>query len=143
LIYLLPTELEKIQLHGSHDYPNECCGFLLGSDKDDRKLVTEAWPAPNSRLDSPRNRFLITADDWRAGEKYAQQQGLDILGFYHSHPDHPARPSEYDREHAWPWMSYIILSVEEGQPKLITSWLLTEDRTKFEEETIEICQSKS
>ena len=62
------------------------------------------------------------------------------MGFYHSHPDHPARPSEYDREHAWPWMSYIILSVEEGQPKLITSWLLTEDRSEFEEETIEICQ---
>lgn len=143
MILLLPSELEKIQAHGSKDYPNECCGFLLGHELDGTKTVSEAWPAPNSRLDSPRNRFLITADDWRVGERYAMKQGLDILGFYHSHPDHPSRPSEYDREHAWPWMSYIILSVEQGHPKLITSWLLTEDRSKFEEETIEICQSKS
>jgi proteasome lid subunit RPN8/RPN11 len=142
-IELPNSEWEKIRQHGSRDYPNECCGFLLGAETDGRKRVAEAWPAPNSRHDSPRNRFLITAEDWREGEKYSTEKKLDILGFYHSHPDHPARPSEYDREHAWPWMSYIILSVQQREPAAMTSWVLTEDRSKFEEETVEICQPKS
>ena len=143
MIALPPAELQKINAHGSRDYPNECCGFLLGKDEGGRKVVREAWPAPNSHEDSHRRRFLITSDDWRAGEQHAGEQRVDILGFYHSHPDHPARPSEYDREHAWPWMSYIILSVEQGHPARLTSWVLTEDRSKFEEETIEICQQES
>ena len=140
----LPTaEWEKIRQHGARDYPEECCGFLLGKDSDGRKRVAEAWPAPNSHGENHHRRFLITADDWRSGERYSTGKGLDILGFYHSHPDHPARPSEYDREHAWPWMSYIILSVQQQQPALMTSWVLAEDRTKFEEESVEICQPKS
>jgi proteasome lid subunit RPN8/RPN11 len=141
VIFLLPSELEKIQLHGSQDYPNECCGFLLGTEADDRRVVKEAWAAPNSHGENRRRRYLITPDDMLAGQKYATSKGYDILGFYHSHPDHPARPSQEDLDRATlPGWSYIILSVEHAQPKLITSWLLAEDRSKFEEEPIEICQ---
>jgi proteasome lid subunit RPN8/RPN11 len=136
------AELEKIRAHGAADYPHECCGVLLGMERNGTKVVREARDLPNARRDSRRNRFLITPDDYRACDRYAQERGLEILGFYHSHPDHPARPSEYDREHAWPWMSYIIVSVEQGRPARLTSWVLAEDRSQFQEETVEICQPK-
>jgi proteasome lid subunit RPN8/RPN11 len=70
-------------------------------------------------------------------EKENRKRGLDVVGYYHSHPDHPARPSEYDRAHAWPWYSYVIVSVERGEPKAMTSWMLSEDRSRFDEETLE------
>ncbi len=133
-----PQEIEKIRAHGQADYPHECCGVLLGKEVNGRKHVSEARPLPNARADSPRNRFLITPEDWLASEKYAREKGLEILGFYHSHPDHPARPSEYDREHAWPWLSYVILSVEQGRPGDLASWVLAEDRTSFDREVVQL-----
>ena len=133
-----PQEIEKIRAHGRRDYPQECCGVLLGKEENGRKLVAEARALTNARNDSPRNRFLITPQEWGASEKYARQQGLDILGFYHSHPDHPAQPSEYDRQHAWPWLSYVILAVEQGRPADLSSWVLAEDRSRFDAEKVEI-----
>ena len=92
----------------------------------------------NRRDDSPRNRFSVTAEDVCAANRAAQAQGLDLIGWYHSHPDHPARPSEYDREHAWPWYSYVIVSVQNGKPQDMTSWRLKDDRAAFSLEYIEI-----
>jgi len=139
---------EKIREHGVEAYPYECCGALLGTDLDisafdpnenSRKISREVlslFPLINRRDDSPRNRFAVTADDVREAEKAASAQGLEVIGWYHSHPDHPARPSDFDRDHAWPWYSYIIVSVHTGVPQDMTSWRLKDDRTGYLEEKI-------
>ena len=130
---LLAKNLEKeIRDHAVKDYPHECCGAMLGTDEGgaDRQ-VRALFPLINRRDDSPRNRFSITPEDFRAAERAAAERGLDLLGWYHSHPDHPARPSEFDREHAWPWYSYVIVSVDAGVAKDLTSWRLEDDRSKF------------
>ena len=93
-------------------------------------------PLDDLSHESERNRFLIDPADQLRVEKNARARNLDVLGYYHSHPDHPARPSNYDREHAWPWYSYIILSVYHGEPKELASWVLSEDRTAFEPEEV-------
>jgi proteasome lid subunit RPN8/RPN11 len=139
---------EKIREHGIETYPYECCGALLGTDYDglandpnqeSRKVSREVlslFSLVNRRDDSPRNRFAVTADDVREAEKAASAQGLEVIGWYHSHPDHPAKPSDFDRDHAWPWYSYIIVSVHTGVPQDMTSWRLKDDRTGFSEEKI-------
>jgi proteasome lid subunit RPN8/RPN11 len=135
---LLAKKLEQqIRDHGAKDYPNECCGAMLGKDEDASvREVVALFPLINRRDDSPRNRFSITPQDFRDAERAAADRGLDLLGWYHSHPDHPARPSEFDREHAWPWYSYIIVSVDGGVPKDLTSWQLEDDRSKFQPEEV-------
>jgi proteasome lid subunit RPN8/RPN11 len=140
---------EKIREHGVETYPYECCGAMLGRDlgleenavSEKKSLsvsreVLSLFPLVNRRDDSPRNRFSVTAQDVRDAEKTARAQGLEVIGWYHSHPDHPARPSDYDRDHAWPWYSYIIVSVESGVPQDMTSWRLKDDRSGFLEEKI-------
>jgi proteasome lid subunit RPN8/RPN11 len=142
---------EKIRAHGAKTYPHECCGALLGRDcsviagtnSEKEQLlpareILSLFPLVNRREDSPRNRFSLTAEDVRDAEKAAGQHGLEVVGWYHSHPDHPARPSQYDRDHAWPWYSYIIVSVENGAPQDMTSWRLNDDRQEFLPEGIEI-----
>lgn len=126
----------QIREHGAKDYPNECCGAMLGTDGDAGREVRSLFPLINRRDDSPRNRFSITPEDFRAAERAAAEHGLDLLGWYHSHPDHPARPSEFDREHAWPWYSYVIVSVQAGAPKDLTSWRLDDDRAQFQPEEV-------
>jgi proteasome lid subunit RPN8/RPN11 len=135
---LLAKKLDQeIREHGAKDYPHECCGAMLGTDGGEGgREVRALFPLINRRDDSPRNRFSITPDDFRAAERAAADRGLDLLGWYHSHPDHPARPSEFDREHAWPWYSYVIVSVDGGVPKDLTSWLLDDDRTAFQPEVV-------
>ena len=134
---------EGIRQHGAESYPHECCGALLGRDPafgagDRPREVLALFPLVNRREDSPRNRFSVSAEDVLAAEKAAREQDLDLVGWYHSHPDHPARPSEYDREHAWPWYSYIIVSVQAGAPAEMTSWRLADDRSGFAPEMIEM-----
>lgn len=134
---------DNIRAHGVETYPHECCGALLGRDSESHeenasRQVLGLFPLVNRRDDSPRNRFSVTADDVRTAEKAAREQNLDVVGWYHSHPDHPARPSEYDRDHAWPWYSYIIVSVHQGAPQDMTSWRLNDDRQNFAPEAIEI-----
>ena len=134
---LLTDEIAQgIRQWGARDYPNETCGAMLGADGEGGREVRALFPLTNRRDDSPRNRFSITAEDFRAAERAASEQGLELVGWYHSHPDHPARPSEFDREHAWPWYSYVIVSVAAGEPKDMTSWLLSDDRSQFHEEEI-------
>ena len=140
----------KIRAHGAETYPHECCGALLGRDLDATtarssdgdalasREVTALFPLINRRDDSPRNRFSVTSEDVRDAEKAAREKGIDVVGWYHSHPDHPAAPSQYDRDHAWPWYSYIIVSVANGRPENMTSWRLTDDRTQFTPEDLEI-----
>jgi proteasome lid subunit RPN8/RPN11 len=135
---------EQIRRQGAEAYPNECCGALLGRDADAEdparvaREVLGIFPLVNRREDSPRNRFFVTAEDAREADKAARAQGLDLIGWYHSHPDHPARPSDYDREHAWPWYSYIIVSVHNGKPQEMTSWRLQDDRSTFVPEEMEL-----
>jgi proteasome lid subunit RPN8/RPN11 len=142
---------EKIRAHGAETYPHECCGALLGRDSADLgggdpeaqastpgREILGLFPLVNRRDDSPRNRFSVTSEDVLAAEKEARAHGLDVVGWYHSHPDHPARPSEYDRDHAWPWYSYIIVSVQNGAAQEMTSWRLNDDRQEFSPEGIEI-----
>ena len=144
--------VERIRRHGAETYPHECCGALLGRDNSvvargnpdsnaqrPQREVLALFPLINRREDSPRNRFSVTPADVLAAEKEAVGKGMDVIGWYHSHPDHPARPSEYDREHAWPWYSYVIIAVSAGAPQEMTSWRLADDRAGFSPEEIEIC----
>ena len=138
----------KIREHGAEMYPHECCGALLGRDTEvaDRRVYREIHalhPLVNRRDDSPQNRFSVTSADVREAEKDARERGLEVVGWYHSHPDHPARPSQYDRDHAWPWYSYIIVSVANKIPEEMTSWRLADDRTDFECEEIGLQQAAS
>ena len=123
---------EAVRQHGADTYPNECCGALIG--RDGRVMTTFALP--NTTEEGPRRRFLVRPDDYREAEKQARAAGGDLLGFYHSHPDHPARPSQYDLDHAWPFFSYIIVSVRAGAPEDMTSWRLREDRSAFDQEDL-------
>ena len=131
--------------HGERDYPYECCGLLLGAFAPDggAKTIVEVYPISNAREEAAkRNRFLITPQEFREGEQYAEQSGLDIVGFYHSHPDHPAVPSGYDLEHAWPVYSYIVIAVGAGVAGDLRSWEMETDRSKFSEEKISLLQKK-
>lgn len=136
-LVLLPAVDAAIRAHGRDTFPHECCGAMLGR----AGVIHEAHPLPNTTEEGPRRRFLVRPDDYRGAEKRARETGLDLLGFYHSHPDHPARPSQYDLDHAWPSFSYVIVSVMAGEDKLLTSWRLREDRAAFDEESVDITKS--
>lgn len=126
-----------IRAHAARDYPYECCGVLLGRVEGDTKIVTEVRALENVHDEGHERRYLISGEAMFRVEKEARANGLKTLGFYHSHPDHPARPSEYDREWAWPWYSYIIVAVASGEPQRMTCWTLDDDRQAFQRETIE------
>ena len=129
--------LQRIHAHGVETYPHECCGAILGRDDESSREVLDLLPLANRRNDSPRNRFEVTPEDVRLAEKTAGEKKIELIGWYHSHPDAPARPSEFDREHAWPWYSYIIVSVLKGTPADTTSWCLHDDRAAYDPEAIE------
>ncbi len=130
--------LAEMQEHGRDSYPYECCGFLLGAAEGETRKVHEARRQSNERSESRENRFLISPGQFRAAETRAKAAGLQMIGIYHSHPDSPARPSEYDREHAWPWFSYLILSVRKGKPAEAAVWRLRDDRAGYDEVSLEI-----
>lgn len=132
--------MQQIRAHGAEAYPHECCGALLGIDGAGGRVVKKLFPLENRHEDSPGNRFLLTAEDVRRAERVAAESALELVGWYHSHPDHPARPSEYDREHAWPWYSYVIVRVDAGMPQELTSWRLADDRSGFLPEEAETGQ---
>ena len=142
MIQITEKLLAGIREHGQRDYPYECCGLLIGRfEADGEKVVLETYAISNAREESAkRNRFLITPEELIRGEKHAASKGLDIVGFYHSHPDCPAVPSQYDLEHAWPTYSYIIVSTNSEHATDLFSWEQEPDRSKFNEERIEIVQ---
>jgi S-sulfo-L-cysteine synthase (O-acetyl-L-serine-dependent) len=123
--------LDAIRDHGAETFPYECCGVLLG-DEDGR--VQEAFALSNTTSGERRRRFLIGPDDYRIAEARAREVGSTLIGFYHSHPNHPAVPSAFDLDHAWPNMHYVIVSVQAGRPEAIRSWRLRDDRSAFDEE---------
>lgn len=131
-------QLNEISRHGERDYPYECCGLMIGTfNEDGRKSVLEIYAISNSREEeTKRNRFLIAPGELMRGERYARSKKLDVIGFYHSHPDSPAVASQYDLEHAWPTYSYIIVSVTNGKANDIFSWEMAPDRSKFNREEI-------
>ncbi|AJY74494.1 Mov34/MPN/PAD-1 family protein [Paenibacillus beijingensis] len=138
MIRLTDEQIQEINKHAEEDYPYECCGILFGQfGADNNKTVTQLRRSSNARQDEAKhNRFLISAEELMRSELYARKHGLDIVGFYHSHPDHPAIPSAFDLEHAWPLYSYIIVSVRAGEAGDLTSWELKHDRSAFNAETI-------
>jgi proteasome lid subunit RPN8/RPN11 len=123
----------SIRAHGEATYPEECCGALLG-DADGH--VREAFPLGNTMDAERRRRFLIGPGEYREAEARATATDRALVGFYHSHPDHPARPSAFDLEHAWPNMSYVIVSVHQGRSDELRSWRLAADRSQFDEELV-------
>jgi len=135
-LMLRPGVREAIAAHGVETYPNECCGALYGREG----VVTATFALPNTTDEGPRRRFLVRPQDYRDAERRAKEIGAELLGFYHSHPDHPARPSQYDLDHAWPFFSYIIVAVRAGTPEDMTSWQLREDRSAFDQEQLTYAQ---
>jgi len=118
-------------------YPFEVCGILAGRRDADGGEVIEVIPLVNERADSPRNRYQVGPLLMMRAEEGVEERGLQVVGYYHSHPDHPSRYSDFDREHALPNMSYTIISVMAGQVRDTASWRLSEDRSEMFAETIE------
>jgi proteasome lid subunit RPN8/RPN11 len=129
--------LATIAAHAESSYPEECCGGLLGIDRSgDGRHVVMAVRVGNTRQEERRRRYLIGPEDVQSLENEAANGGLQLVGFYHSHPDHPAQPSAFDRDHAWPWYSYVIVPVSAGEPGVPRAWRLGDDREGFEEQRI-------
>jgi proteasome lid subunit RPN8/RPN11 len=138
-IKLKPGHLKEIREHGERTYPFECCGLLLGHRVEGEKVITEIYAAGNAKEEGTQhNRFLIPPAAMFKAEKYARTRSLVILGVYHSHPNAPARPSQFDLDNATPFYSYVIVSVRDGKAADQTCWKLLEDPSRFEPETIAI-----
>jgi proteasome lid subunit RPN8/RPN11 len=131
--------LRLIEAVGEAAYPEEGAGLLMGVQEGETRRVNAIYKLENSREQAARrNRYLLTPQDYAQGEREAGRLGLDVVGIFHSHPDHPSQPSEFDKEWAMPWFSYVITSVDQGQAASTRSWQLLEDRSKFEEEPLRI-----
>ncbi|WP_461253338.1 M67 family metallopeptidase [Treponema sp. R8-4-B8] len=139
LMLHISPELEKnIRVDGETAYPNECCGVLIGEvDNAGVKIVKSTLTINNAREEGEQyNRFLITPEDMMKAEQTARAMKFDVIGFYHSHPDHPSAPSGYDKDHALPFYSYVIVSVDNGKAQILTSWELKDDRSDFIQEKV-------
>lgn len=131
--------LDDIHRHGEEAYPEEGAGLMLGEEQDGQRTVTSLIFLDNAREEGARhNRYLLTPEDMLRGEREAARRNASIVGIFHSHPDHPNRPSEFDREWAIPWYSYLITSVKHGRARDSRSWRLSDDRGTFHEETLTV-----
>ena len=134
----LPGALaDEIRHHGEAAYPAECCGAMVGRVEGAAKEVLRLSPAVNRRTDDP-HRYLIAPDDLRRLEREVRAAGQEIVGYYHSHPDHPARPSAFDAEHAWPWYSYLIVRIDRGRGADMASWVLDDERPIMYPESLDV-----
>ncbi|HEY3342783.1 MAG TPA: M67 family metallopeptidase [Anaerolineae bacterium] len=145
----LSSELvARMRAHLETGYPHEACGILIGDvaydgarpvakSVRDLVLVLNVWSV-ESEQEGLRNRYLISPEDVARADREAAKRGMDIIGFFHSHPDHPARPSETDREYAWPNISFVIMSVRRGRAVDVRSWVLRDDRSVFDEEPLDM-----
>lgn len=140
-LVLEPRHVDAIRRHGEADYPREACGLIGGTAEGARKVAVTIVPLRNGRDDTPNNRYFIDPDVFRRAQDKLDRDGLEVIGVYHSHPDHPPAPSAYDREHAWPWFSYVIVEIRRGRAGDHQSWVLADDREAFALE--EIWQSPS
>lgn len=147
---LTPHQLQGIQRHAEQTYPQECCGLLLGNNTDRTQICAEVWPtqnmwsATNELIDTQQNhdqshsrhdRFWIDPGEILNAQRYGRDRNLDIIGIYHSHPDHPAKPSEHDRQYAWTQYSYFILSVHNGRVTAYQAWILNKQH-QFQSQVI-------
>jgi len=128
------TALEAIQAHGADGYPNEICGFMLGPRGDGE--VTQVRPARNIIVERARDRYEIDPRDHIRTQREADAAGLDIVGYYHSHPDHPAQASRFDTERAWAGYVYLIVSVQDGQPVDANAFVADQDGGPFRPEPL-------
>lgn len=139
-----PQLKEKIEAHGIASYPYEGCGLLIGEQVNGDNIVTAVFPVPNSwevEEEKPE-RFLIAAPDMLKAELEAASLGLDIVGIFHSHPDHPPIASPRDVAWAaWSGHSYLITEIRQGQPKESRSWQLLPDRSGFDEEAVQFIEN--
>ncbi|MEO6055763.1 MAG: M67 family metallopeptidase [Gemmatimonadales bacterium] len=134
----LPAALaDEIRRHGESAYPAECCGALVGRAEGSAKAVVRLAPAVNRRTDDP-HRYLIAPDDLRRLEADVRGAGQEIVGYYHSHPDHPARPSAFDAAHAWPWYSYLIVRIDRGRGADVASWVLDDESPLMHPESLDV-----
>lgn len=133
--------LEEMQGHAEKTFPNECCGFMFGEDSD-KRIITTAMSVKNSKQGDRRRMYEISALDYINAEKYALENAITLLGVYHSHPNHPAKPSKYDLKQAVPYFSYVIISVMDGKEEKTTSWRLNQNE-EFEEEYITLLNNHS
>ncbi|MGH7526614.1 MAG: Mov34/MPN/PAD-1 family protein [Gemmatimonadales bacterium] len=133
------AQLDEIRRHGERAYPAECCGAMAGRVEQEGKVkeVVRLAPAVNRRTDDP-HRYLIAPDDLRRLEAELRVEGLEIVGYYHSHPDHPAAPSVFDTEHAWPWYSYLIVRIDRGRAADAATWVLDDERPLMHPESLEV-----
>lgn len=131
-------ELARLHAHAEEGYPHEVVGILGGSRANN--TVTRVVPLSNERADSAHNRYKVSALMLSRAEAALEADGFEIVGYYHSHPDHPARYSDYDRDHAWPNMSYLIVSVASGTVANTLSWRLAEDRSVMHPESITVSE---
>ena len=158
MIRVSEAHLDAIRRHGAAEFPRECCGVLLGDVEQGAKVVREVRPLPNTFEPSDEfersigdpvepgegppvgreRRYMVSPDTMYKLMREERQTKRKVLGFYHSHPNHPARPSEYDRVWAMNWYSYAIVSVMDREPSDLTWWTLSEDGAKFDAETIQI-----
>ena len=142
VLHFPKTVFDAIRTHGEETYPHECCGVLLGKSEAEGWRVESAVRAGNTRTDSAHNRYHIAPVELVKIQREATRQGLDIAGFYHSHPDHPAQwsPTDFAEAH-WIGCSYVITAVAKGKAEITNSFLLagtTEEDKRFENETVEI-----
>ena len=129
---------DRMHAHLLAAYPEEGCGVLLGRDEGEDRLVERVVTLENRRGERRHDRYLITPEQVLEAERAGREVGLEVAGFFHSHPDHPAVPSAFDLEQAWPYYSYVIVSLERGRVAETRSWRLAEDRSRFDPETIEL-----
>ncbi len=142
MIYLTKEHIKQIERHGEQTYPNECGGMIIGRFEADKKTALELLPMENAMAESEKyNRVLITPRDVLRAERYARSQKLDVIGYYHSHPDHPAIPSQFDLDHALPVWTYIIVSVENGKAVDVRAWEMENDRSKFNEDLVSVARA--
>ena len=133
----IPPALDaEMRAHLGRAYPEEGCGVMLGRETGSVREVSRLVSLENRRDDQRERRYLIAPEQFLAADREARAAGLEVLGFFHSHPDHPSRPSAFDLEHAWPYYSYVIVSVERGRPADARSWRLREDRSAFDAEQL-------
>ena len=141
------SDYETLRVHGEQTYPHECCGVLLGKSVDGTNIVHELRPAGNTRTDSAHNRYNIDPVELIRIQRQARALSLDIVGFYHSHPDHPAQwsPTDFAEAH-WLGCSYVITRVAQGKADITNSFLLrgsSEEDKSFEDEPIEIMMKQA
>jgi proteasome lid subunit RPN8/RPN11 len=139
----ISTELlKRIKVHGEEIYDEECCGALFGNYNDEARSIYDLLEFQNEKEESRQNRFLITPNQYRLAERLAKERDLELLGFYHSHPDHPAQPSQFDTDNALPWFIYIIVSINKAKANNLTAWILKEDRSGFDHQKIKVTEEK-